>query len=145
MKARDCSLAERVQVRCVLCLTLDSDWLQSDCKDQWMNQDNLEKQQTLLTLAPHPHLGQHSMPMPSNTPSRTRPLSPHLSQVGQHNMPMLVLQLPLLAAIACAAAGSTAEPSTEGRVPWPPATEGLGRHLPHLHTQVRCVLLFLLR
>ena len=49
---------------------------------------------------------------------------------------MVVLQLPQLAAVACAAAGSTAEPSTLGRVPWPPAIENLSRHLPMLHIQV---------
>uniref|UniRef100_A0A7S3QSM1 Uncharacterized protein n=1 Tax=Dunaliella tertiolecta TaxID=3047 RepID=A0A7S3QSM1_DUNTE len=56
-------------------------------------------------------------------------------QVDQGGMPMVVLQLPRLAAIACAAAGSTAEGSTAGRVPWPPAVEGLNRHLTLLHQQ----------
>ncbi len=49
---------------------------------------------------------------------------------------MAVLQLPQLAAIACAAAGSTAEASIEGRVPWPPAVEGLRDHTKLLHVQV---------
>ncbi|KAF5835888.1 hypothetical protein DUNSADRAFT_6701 [Dunaliella salina] len=56
-------------------------------------------------------------------------------QVDQGGQPMVVLQLPQLAAIACAAAGSTAASSTAGRVPWPPAVEGMSKHLSLLHQQ----------